>query len=148
MTEILLDTNVLVYGFDLAERDKRAHALTILRELQNSSLGCISVQCLSEFFNAVTRGAKPKLPMERALEYVQGYLLSFPTYLLTPSIVMIAARGVKEHSLSFYDAQIWACALANDIPVIFSEDFQDGQVLEGIRFVNPFAKNFELEKWI
>lgn len=148
MTEILIDTNILVYGFDLAEREKRAHALNVLRELQNNSLGCISVQCLSEFFNAVTRGRNPKLPMEKALQYVQGYLLSFPTFLLTPSIVLTAARGVKDYSLSFYDAQIWACALTNDIPVIFSEDFQDGQVIEGIRFVNPFAENFELETWI
>lgn len=148
MTEILIDTNILVYAFDLAEREKRTHAQVVLRELQNNSLGCISVQCLSEFFNAVTRGAKPKLPMEKALEYVQGYLLSFPTFLLTPSIVMIAARGVKDHSLSFYDAQIWSCALTNNIPLVFSEDFQDGQVIEGIRFVNPFAEKFELEKWI
>lgn len=148
MTEILIDTNVLVYGFDLAEKRKRTNAVNILRELQNNSLGCISVQSLSEFFNAVTRGAKPKLPVDKALQYLQGYLMSFPTFMLTPSIVLIAARGVRDHSLSFYDAQIWACALTNNVPVIFSEDFQDGQVIEGIRFVNPFAEKFDLEKWI
>lgn len=148
MTGILVDTNVLVYAFDMAEADKRAHAMTILDELQNNALGCISIQCLSEFFNAVTRGSTPKLSIEKALQYTQEYLLAFPTYLLTPSIVLLAARGVRDHSLSFYDAQIWACALSNDVPVIFSEDFQDGQVLDGITFVNPFTKNFKLEKWI
>jgi predicted nucleic acid-binding protein len=145
---ILLDTNVLVYAFDRSDPDKRLAAIKMVVDLQVNSVGCLSIQCLSEFFNAVTRGAKPKLPIDEALQYVQEYLLAFPTYLLTPSIVMLAARGVRDHSLSFYDAQIWACALTNDIPVIFSEDFQDGQVLEGIRFVNPFAKNFELEKWM
>ncbi|HEU0294100.1 MAG TPA: PIN domain-containing protein [Anaerolineales bacterium] len=148
MTEILIDTNILVYVFDLKEFQKRAHAVMVVRELQNRSLGCLSVQCLSEFFNAVTRGAQPKLPIDEALQYVQDYLLAFPTHLLTPSTVMSAARGVRDYSLSFYDAQIWACALLNDVPVIFSEDFQNGQVIEGIRFVNPFAENFELEKWI
>ena len=29
----------------------------------------------------------------------------------------------------------------------FSEDFQDGQVLEGVRFVNPFSGTFDLEEW-
>lgn len=148
MTVILIDTNVLVYVFDLSEAKKRAHAITVLRELQNKSLGCLSVQCLSEFFNAVTRGVTPKLPIAEALQHVQDYLLAFPTHLLTPSIVMLAARGVRDHSLSFYDAQIWACAMVNDVPVVFSEAFQDGQVIEGIRFVNPFVENFELEKWI
>lgn len=148
MTGILVDTNVLVYAFDIAEAEKRARAMTILDELQTNALGCISIQCLSEFFNAATRGRKPMLTIEKALQHTQEYLLAFPTYLLTPSIVLLAARGVRDHSLSFYDAQIWASALSNDVPVIFSEDFQDGQVLDGITFVNPFTQNFELEKWI
>jgi predicted nucleic acid-binding protein len=148
MTEILLDTNVLVYAFDLAEAKKREHAITVIRELRNSSLGCLSIQCLSEFFNATTRGSSPKLAIGKALQYVQDYLLSFPTFPLTQSIILEAARGVRDYSVSFYDAQIWASAFINEVPVVFSEDFQDGQVLEGIRFVNPFAEKFELEKWI
>jgi len=32
--------------------------------------------------------------------------------------------------------------------VIFSEDFQDGQVLEGVRFANPFKPTFDLETWL
>ena len=148
MTVVLLDTNVLVYAFDRAEQGKRARAMKIILDLQTYAVGCLSVQCLSEFFNAVTRGTNPKLPMNEALQYVQDYLLAFPTHMLTPSIVLLAARGVRDHSLSFYDAQIWACAFTNEVPVVFSEDFQDGQVIEGIRFVNPFVEDFELEKWI
>ena len=148
MTEILIDTNILVYAFDLAEAKKRSQAIVVIRELRNSSLGCLSVQCLSEFFNATTRGSSPKLTIEKSLQYVQDYLLSFPTFPLTQSIILEAARGVRDHSFSFYDAQIWASALINEVPVVFSEDFQDRQVFEGIRFVNPFAESFELEKWI
>ncbi len=148
MTVVLLDTNVLVYAFDRAEPEKRAQAMKIILDTQVNFVGCLSIQCLSEFFNAVTRGARPKLSIEEALQNVQDYLLAFPTFLLTPSVVLEAARGVRDHSLSFYDAQVWASALINDVPVIFSEDFQDGQVLEGVRFVNPFAEAFVLEKWI
>ncbi len=28
------------------------------------------------------------------------------------------------------------------------EDFQDGQILEGVRFVNPFAGRFDVEAWL
>ena len=148
MTEILIDTNILVYVFDLTEMKKRSLAVTIVRELQNRSLGCLSIQCLSEFFNAATRGTSPKLAIKDALKNVQDYFLAFPTFPLTQSIVLEAARGVRDYSFSFYDAQIWASALINDVPAVFSEDFSDGQVLEGVRFVNPFAEKFELEKWI
>ncbi|MCI0610782.1 MAG: PIN domain-containing protein [Anaerolineae bacterium] len=148
MTVVLLDTNILVYAFDRTEPEKRAQAMKIVLDLQVNPVGCLSIQCLSEFFNAVTRGAAPKLPIEEAVQYVQDYLLAFPTFPLTQSIVLEAARGVRDHSLSFYDAQIWASALINDIPFVFSEDFQDGRVLEGVRFVNPFTETFKLQKWI
>ena len=148
MTAVLLDTNVLVYAFDRTEPEKRAQAMKIILDLQVNSLGCLSIQCLSEFFNAATRGAMPKLSIEEALQDVQDYLLAFPTFPMTQSIVLEAARGVRDHSFSFYDAQIWSSAMINDVPVVFSEDFQDGQVIEGVRFVNPFAETFKLEKWL
>jgi len=66
---------------------------------------------------------------------------------LTEQVALEATRGVRDHHLSYYDAQIWAAARLNQIPVIFSEDFQDGVMLEGIRFVNPFAPRFDLERW-
>jgi predicted nucleic acid-binding protein len=47
-----------------------------------------------------------------------------------------------------YDAQIWATARLNQVPVVFSEDFRDGTTLEGVRFVNPFSSEFLLEKWL
>ncbi|MFN8463391.1 MAG: PIN domain-containing protein [Anaerolineales bacterium] len=147
MTVVLLDTNVLVCAFDRGEQKKRELAMQLVLDLQQNAVGCLSVQSLSEFSRSDAR-TKPKLSVDEALQSVQEYLLAFPIYFLTPSVVLEAARGVRDYSLSFYDAQLWAIALINDVPVIFSEDFQDGQVLEGIRFVNPFAKDFELEKWI
>jgi predicted nucleic acid-binding protein len=63
-------------------------------------------------------------------------------------IVLEAARGVRDRSLSYYDAQIWATARLNQIPLVFSEDFTDGSVIEGVRFVNPLAGDFRLESWV
>jgi len=33
----------------------------------------------------------------------------------------------------------------NQIPVVFSENFQDVQVLESVRFANPIAGTFDVE---
>lgn len=148
MTEILIDTNVLVYAHDLAEDQKRIQAVRVVYELQQNRLGCLSVQCISEFFNAVTKGTSPILPINEAVGQAYVLINSFPVFPLTPMIVIEAMSSAKKHNIAYYDAQLWACAKLNQIPVIFSEDFQDGQMLEGVRFVNPFAETFELEKWI
>ncbi len=148
MTEILIDTNVLVYAFDFAEPQKHSKGLQVIHELELSNKGCLSVQCLSEFINATTRGVSPILKIDEALIQAENFIEAFPVFLLTPTVVLEAIRGVRDHSFSYYDAQIWATAHLNQIPVVLSEDFQDGQVIEGVRFVNPFADDFELEKWI
>ncbi|MBI4770796.1 MAG: PIN domain-containing protein, partial [Chloroflexi bacterium] len=78
------------------------------------------------------------------LEYIARTWLVFD---VTPLVVLEAARGVKDHKLSYDDAQIWATARLNQIPIIFSEAFSPGMTLEGVRFVNPFAADFVVETW-
>lgn len=148
MTSILIDTNVLVYSCDVREPAKREQALRILARLQAENIGCFSVQCIAEFFHAATRGEIPILTIPEAVEQANILLASFPTFPLTPMLLVNGMLAVREYRLSYYDAQIWACAQLNQIPVIFSEDFPDRQTLEGVRFVNPFAEGFKLEDWL
>jgi predicted nucleic acid-binding protein len=63
-------------------------------------------------------------------------------------LVLEATRGVQDHLLPYWDAQIWATARLNQIPIVFSEDFNAGAVLGGVRFVNPFAGGFQIEEWV
>ena len=67
---------------------------------------------------------------------------------MTGLIVLEAARGIWDHQLNFWDAQIWAAARLNQIGVIFSEDFSPGAIIEGVRFINPFASDFRLDEWV
>jgi predicted nucleic acid-binding protein len=92
--------------------------------------------------------AKGRLSIDQAIVQVEKWSNSFPVFNLTPQIVLEAARGVRDHGLAYYDSQIWAAARLNQIPVVFSEDFQDVQVLEGVRFANPFAGKFDVEAWV
>jgi predicted nucleic acid-binding protein len=57
-----------------------------------------------------------------------------------------AAQAVARHKLSFWDAQIWAAAKLNNIPVVLSEDFNTGSILQGVRFLNPFASEFRVDR--
>lgn len=148
MTASLIDTSILVYSFDLAEPRKKKAARELLKNLQLYQQGVLSIQCVGEFFNVVSHGKLPEMTLVEAASQVEVFLQTFPVYALTPGIVREAVRIVREYHISYFDAQIWACAKLHEIPVIFSEDFQDGRTIEGVRFVNPFAETFELEKWI
>jgi predicted nucleic acid-binding protein len=146
MPTVLLDTNILVYTYDPHDIDRQEKAISLLVKMEENGVGCLSVQCLSEFVNVVI--AKRHIPIDQAIAQVEKWNYLFPVFNLTPQIVLEASRGVRDHGLSYYDAQIWAVARLNQIPVIFSEDFQDGQVLEGVRFVDPFAGSFDVEAWL
>jgi predicted nucleic acid-binding protein len=116
----------------------------VLQRLRRSRRGVISVQSLAEFMRA---SQKLALSPDDALRIVQAFAVSWPILDLTPALVFEAGRGVSRYALAYYDAQIWAAARLNQIGVIFSEDFNPGSILEGVRFVNPFTEEFEIEAW-
>lgn len=147
MPAILLDTNVLVYVFDTNEPARQDQAIKVLRGLELTGSGRLSVQCLAEFCAVATRFLRPFLKPAEAAIQVERFSRTFPVFDLTPLIVIEAARGVRDHALAYYDAQIWATARLNQVPIIFSEDFNVGGALEGVRFINPFAADFVLEDW-
>lgn len=50
----LIDTNMLVYAYDVSERAKRQVAHALLGEIWDQGGGVVTLQNLSEFFVAVT----------------------------------------------------------------------------------------------
>jgi predicted nucleic acid-binding protein len=148
MTAVLVDTNLLVYAWDPADAHKQERAIATLDGLHSAGAGRLSAQSLAEFFAAVTRGAKPRLTPAKAARQVEGLAASWPVLDVTPLVVIEATRGVADHHLSYWDAQLWATARLNQIPVIFSEDFASGSVLKGVRFVDPFHSGFDLRGWV
>ena len=147
MPLILIDTNILIYSIDPLDPIKQKRALGILEYLQTAGLGCLSVQCLSEFAAVSTRRIKPPLPWANVYIEANRLAKSFHVYPLTEQIVLTAIRGARDFQLSYYDAQLWATALLNQVSVIFSEDFSSGSSIEGVRLINPFAAQFKLADW-
>lgn len=141
---ILIDTNVLVYAHDPRDRRKQERALAVLDTLMTQERVALSVQCLSEFFNATTRRLPEPLSPAVAHAQVERFVRGSRILNLTAAAVLEGCRGAGEHSLSIWDALIWATAKLNQVPVVLSEDFVDGAFLEGVRFLNPFAPAFDL----
>ena len=145
---ILVDTNILLYAYDRGEPLKQPRAFAVLDRLVAHGLGSLTSQVLAEFFVNATRKLQPPLAIEEACDCIQNYLLSWEILDVTGAIVLEAARGVRMHRMAYWDAQIWASARLNQIPIVLSEDFGDGVIIEGVRFVNPFGTGFNLEGWL
>lgn len=147
MPPVLVDTNVFLYFYDQNSPAKQERAGLILTHLHQLGIGRLSVQNLAEFVNAAMRKLDPPLTAAQAYDQAALFVSAWTIFDLTPQIVLEASRGVKDHGLAYYDAQVWAAARLNQVSVIFSEDFQDGQVMDGVRFVNPFMDGFNLDEW-
>lgn len=138
----LLDTNVLVYTLDPRDPRKRERARSLLEKLLELGRGAIPAQVLAELANVALR--KLDLPADDAYGLIERLETIFPVYPLTPAIVLEALRGVRDHQLSYFDAQVWAAAKLHQADVVLSEDFAAGSTVEGIRFLDPFDTDFEL----
>ncbi|MDP3254515.1 PIN domain-containing protein [Bosea sp. (in: a-proteobacteria)] len=128
-----LDTNVLIYAVSDDPRSARAEALL--------AKGCASsVQALNEFANVARR----KLAMEwrevqEALDAIRSLLSAVaPLGLETHRAGLELA---ERHRLSVYDAMMIAAALHLRCTTFWSEDLQDGLVVEERLTVrNPFLE--------
>jgi predicted nucleic acid-binding protein len=135
----IVDTNILIYAADPAAGAKHKRALDLIQELTNRSSLTLSVQVLNEFYAVATRPNKPpSLSHEEAKQIVHDLALSAMVLPLTAAVTFRALDSMVQHGPSFWDALIWAAAKENDVPVIYTEDFQDGRDIEGVRYSNPF----------
>jgi predicted nucleic acid-binding protein len=131
MPASFFNTNVLLYvaSSDPAKAD-RAEKLI-------GAGGVISVQVLNEITNVARRKMGLSWTKTRGLlSMIRGLL---PVQPLTIEIHETALALAERYGLSTYDAMIAASALHADCDTLWSEDMQDGIVLDGrLRIVDPF----------
>jgi predicted nucleic acid-binding protein len=134
-TKVTLDTNILIYAIDSSEGKKHALASKIL--LRAAMAGQpLMLQSLNEFCAVVKR---KRLMSSATLRKIVDYHRNAFT-LEAPVIedLLTALQAQDDHKLPFWDALLWATARRSGCRIIFSEDFQDGRELGGVRFVDPF----------
>jgi predicted nucleic acid-binding protein len=124
------DTNILVYAVTADAKAKKA------RELIEAG-GSVSAIVLNEFVDVARRKFRKDWPDVRlALAYFsacveQAQPFTFGTHELG---LEIASR----HGLRIYDACIIASAALAGCDTLYTEDMNHGQVIEGVRVINPF----------
>jgi len=134
---VFVDANVLVYVRDRAEEEKQRRAAEWLAALWEARLGRLSIQVLQEYYVTVTRKLDPPRSAEEAREDVLALAAWRPVTLDVATI----ERGwdlQDRFGFSWWDALVVAAAVAGRCGYLLTEDLQDGQVVDGIRILDPF----------
>jgi predicted nucleic acid-binding protein len=105
ISETLWFIYLLVYALDRREPEKRERAREVLRRLGGAGTAALPAQALSEFGGACLRRLEPRRDAEAIPREVERLMIAFPLLPLTGPVVLEALRGVREHLLSYYDAQ-------------------------------------------
>jgi len=135
-TKTFIDTNVLIYAFDVRSAAKQKVAEAALDELWSNRTGVLSVQVLQEFYVNVTRKIGKPLTKDAAREIVGLY--SSWCGETSSAEIESAFRIEIESRVGFWDALILASAVKAGATRILSEDMNAGQVISGVRIENPF----------
>lgn len=132
-----VDTNILVYARDPGAKTKHRIAFDLVDRLWTERTGRISVQVLSEFYVCVTRKLKPGLSEAEAWQDLE-LLRAWNPAPTDWKLMRRACELAQAHAFSWWDALIVASALAQDCKLLYSEDLQHGQRVDGLRIINPF----------
>ena len=139
---VFVDTNVLVYGQDASQPEKRELARSWLLYLWRERTGRLSIQVLHEYYVTVTRKLKPGMRPARARADIRDLTLWHPVSLDDKSLE--AGWAIEDqYALSLWDALIVAAAQVSGCRYLLTEDLQAGQVLGGIEVIDPFRSSPE-----
>ena len=136
--KVFLDSNILVYCSDGNDIQKQNAARNLIESLVKNNKGQISTQTLQEFFHVVTR--KLKSSKEDTRNDVEKYAKIFPVHTNTLKDILSAIGISIKTQFSFYDSLIIAAAKSEGCSIVYSEDLNDGQIVDGVKIVNPFAE--------
>ena len=134
-TRSFIDTNILVYAEASDEPAKQRIALDLLKQLFETTSGVLSTQVLQEYCNVAIK--KLKLPAAHIRAQLDLYE-QFEVVQVTPAIIRAGLDLHQTRSVSFYDAIVLASAQTAGCSVLLSEDMNAGELVGGIRVVNPF----------
>ena len=136
----LVDSNMIIYAFELTESDKNQKAKKLIDECWIGKIRlAVSSQNLAEF--AYTATSKAKLDFRRVKTAVD-YIASFDGFIkinYSTSTVLTAIDIANEYNMPFWDSLLAATMKENGIFNIYTENTKDFKI-PWINAVNPFKK--------
>jgi predicted nucleic acid-binding protein len=134
--KIFVDTNILVYAYDLDAAQKHDAASRVMASLWDRKVGVLSTQVLQEFYVVATKKMASPMTLLEARTVVKAYI---PWSIGIDGAMVLQASEIEERNhISFWDAMIVAAAHRAGALRVLTEDLNHGQLIEGVTIENPF----------
>ena len=133
-----LDTNILVYAFDLQSPNKAKRADSLVSDALGTGSGMISYQVAQEFVAAARKPFRNPMSFEQLERYWDTTLWPLLSVHSSPGLFVRALDLARRDQLSWYDSLIVAAAIQGRCEVLYSEDMQHGRRFGDLVIENPF----------
>ena len=135
--KVFVDTNVIIYSHDRKDPEKMQRSREWLRRLSAERQAVLNFQVLNEVTNVLL--SKNWLATPDQVFSVIGRLSSMGSSPLSIWEMEEARTLHLTYRYSWWDCLLLASALHLGCTHFLSEDLQDGQAIEGLTIVSPFA---------
>ncbi len=140
MSAVFVDTNVLLYGVDDRDPQKRDRARDWLAVCWERRCGRISTQVVNEFYANVRKKFSASLSAGDARSDVRRYQ-NWKPWMIDQLTIESAWAVESRYGLNHWDALMVAAAQHQACRWLLTEDLQHGQQIDGVRIVNPFISS-------
>jgi predicted nucleic acid-binding protein len=132
---VFLDSNIWLYAF-LRVQDEGKHDRS--KQLIKNSNVQISVQVIGEVCNTLLK--KSEISEFTINKLIEVFYARFkPVSIHNVDQLLHSCHLRQKYNLSHWDSWIVVAAFESGAKILYSEDMQDGLVVEGsLRIVNPF----------
>ncbi len=126
------DANILAYIYDSAEPEKCWIAIELLPKAH----AVASTQVVGELSNVLS--GKFHFSWSAIAEVISQVTAKVTIHTVSSSTIFKAIALAERYKYSYYDSLILASAIEPCCSVLYSEDFQHDQLIEGVRITDPF----------
>ena len=132
-----VDCNIFIYAMDGSAGYKQQVAEDLVKQCHGDVRGVISTQVLQEFYSVATR----KLLVDRVrLRQAMDAMCELEVVQVDVASIYEAIDCSVLNNISFWDALIVSAARKAACSVLWTEDMNHRQVINGVRIENPFLR--------
>ncbi|RLA06374.1 MAG: PIN domain nuclease [Gammaproteobacteria bacterium] len=139
--KVFIDTNIFVYAFlknksNRIEFQKNKCARELLKNLSNNNINTISTQVCGEYYSALS---KYKIPDKTIQQSLDSILEATKVQAITKNSIIKCLSLKNKYNYSYWDSLILSSALESGSSILYSEDMQNNQIINGhLTIKNPF----------
>ena len=129
--KIFIDSNIFLYAFSDKDIFKQGISAKIVTKNHT-----ISTQVLNEVSNNMIK--KLNFSNQEIEKFISSCYLQYNIVDFSKKIFIKASRIRDNYNISYYDSLILSSAITSKCDILYSEDMQHNQKIEGLTIINPF----------